>query len=89
MGPPAVAARAPDDVLMHQAHFEDIELTDVTSQFLSTARSWHERFARYEAEIKTVLGEARWEERQASRAELVRAVEEGLLRRLLVSGRAG
>lgn len=84
-----MAARAPDDVLMQKAHFVDIELTDVTSEFMITARSWHTQFSRHEADVKKVLGQARWEERQASRAELLRGVEEGLLRRLLVSGRAG
>ncbi len=83
-----MAARAPDEVLMQKAHFADIEVSDLTSDFLITARSWHTQFSRHEADLKKVLGEARWEERQSSRAELLHAVEEGLLRRLLVSGRA-
>lgn len=84
-----MAARASDDALMQQAHFADIEITDLTSDFLITARSWHRQFSRHEDDVKKALGEAQWEERQASRAELLHAVEEGLLRRLLVSGRAG
>ena len=83
-----MAAHAPEDELMKRAHFADVELTDLTSDFLITAQSWHAQYSRHEADVKQVLGQARWEERQASRAELLRGVEEGLLRRLLVSGRA-
>ena len=89
IGPPAVTASAPDDVLLQKAHFADIQLTDITSDFLITARSWHAQFSVFEADVKKVLGETQWEERQASRAQLVRGIEEGLLRRLLVSGQAG
>jgi hypothetical protein len=84
LGPPAVAARAPDDVLMQKAGFVGIQITDVTSEFLDTARSWRGEFLRHESAVKAVLGEAEWEERQASRSGIIRAIEDGLLRRILV-----
>lgn len=88
IGPPAVAARAPDDVLMRQARFVDVEITDVTTEFRSTARAWRTQFARHETDVKALIGEATWEERQASRADMLRGINEGLLRRVLVSGTA-
>lgn len=73
---------------MQKAHFADVEITDLTSEFLNTARSWHAEFARNETAVKKVIGEARWEDRQTSRSELIAGIQEGLLRRILVSGRA-
>lgn len=87
-GPSAVAARAPDDLLMQKANFADIAVDDVTAEFLVTARRWHNEFSRHEADVKATIGEAAWEERQSSRAQTVRAIEDGLLKRVLVSGRA-
>ncbi|MCA1693790.1 MAG: hypothetical protein LC749_03165 [Actinobacteria bacterium] len=86
LGPPAVEARAPDDVLMQKAGFVDVQITDVTSEFLDTARSWRGEFSRHESAVKAVVGEAEWEERQASRAGIIKGIEDGLLRRTLVSG---
>ncbi|HXK39695.1 MAG TPA: hypothetical protein VJ837_02600, partial [Candidatus Paceibacterota bacterium] len=83
LGPPAVEAAAPDAVLMEKAGFGRIDITDVTSDFLATAIAWRREFSRHEVGVKTVVGEAEWEERQASRAEIIRGVEEHLLRRIL------
>lgn len=73
---------------MTKARFVDIDITDVTSDFLITARAWQSSFSRHASAVKEAIGEKSWEERQASRAQLVRSVEDGLLRRLVVSGRA-
>jgi hypothetical protein len=86
LGPPAVGARAPDEVLMQRSGFIRVQITDVTAEFLQTARSWRREFMRHESEFKVVLGEIEWEERQASRARIIKGIEEGLLRRILVSG---
>lgn len=58
----------------------------VTSSFLETARSWRSEFSRREVDIKQLIGEKEWEERQSNRIGLVRAIEKGSLRRLLVTG---
>jgi hypothetical protein len=87
VGPPAVEATAPNDVLMHKAGFVDVTVTDVTSVFLDTARAWLREFERHEADVKVILGEASWADRQASRASIASGIENGLLRRSLVSGR--
>jgi hypothetical protein len=87
LGPPAVDARASDDVLLQKAGFVGVQITDVTLEFLGTARGWWGEFLRHESAVKALLGEAEWEERQASRAGIIRGIEDGLLRRILVSGR--
>jgi hypothetical protein len=87
VGPPAVEATAPNDVLMDKAGFVDVNITDVTSAFLDTARAWLREFEHHEADVKAILGEASWADRQASRASIVSGIENGLLRRSLVSGR--
>ncbi|MFN2593650.1 MAG: hypothetical protein ABR579_02030 [Actinomycetota bacterium] len=87
LGPPAVDASAPDDVLMQKAGFTDVRIMDVTSDFLDTARAWLNAFLHYESDVKAILGEAEWEERQASRQQIVTGIEAELLRRVLVSGR--
>ena len=73
---------------MRKARFVDVEITDVTSEFQNTARAWSAQFTRHEADIKALIGEAAWEERQASRGDMLRGINDGLLRRVLVSGRA-
>lgn len=87
LGPRAVGSRRPLAEMMTAAGFVDLEITDVTQDFLGTARAWTAGFVRHERELKEVLGDE-WEERQADRRDLIRGIEEGLLRRLLVSAAA-
>lgn len=89
LGPPAVDASAPDDVLMQKAGLRDVRIIDVTSEFLDTARAWLTEFSRHESDVKATLGGAEWEDRQASRRQIVAGIETGLLRRVLVYGRVG
>ena len=86
LGPSAVDSTAPDDVLMQKAGWADVRITDVTSGFLDTARSWLNQFSLFESDIKELLGEAEWEDRQTSRRQIVNGIEAGLLRRILVNG---
>ena len=88
LGPPAVDASAPDDVLMQKAGLTDVRIEDVTSDFLGTARAWLDEFSRHESDVKAILGEAEWDERQDSRQLIVTGIRTGLLRRVLVYGRA-
>lgn len=88
LGPRAVAATAPDLTLMERVGFEDVDVTDVTPEFLDAARSWQAQYNRHEGELKRIIGEKEWEERQSDRARLMRGIEEGLLRRVLVWGRS-
>ncbi len=87
LGPRAVAATAPDSSLVRSAGFEDVDVTDVTTEFLAAARSWQREYDRHADEVMQIIGEKEWEERQSNRAGLRRGIEEGLLQRVLVTGR--
>jgi hypothetical protein len=87
LGPRAVASTRPLDVLMAAAGFSEVEVTDVTNTFLEVALAWQRESVRHERELRQILGNE-WEERLSDRAGLIRGVEQGLLRRLLIIGRA-
>lgn len=89
VGPPAVEAASPTDVLMEKAGFVRVSITDVTPGFLDTARAWLREFERHEADVKVILGAETWAERQTSRASIVAGIEDGLLSRSIVSGIRG
>lgn len=72
---------------MRSAGFDDVDVTDVTVEFLDTARSWQREYNRHADEVMQIIGEKEWEERQSNRAGLRRGIEEGLLQRVLVTGR--
>jgi len=86
-GPRATTSTRPIEELMEAARFDAVEITDVTTSFLGTARAWHTEFAEHESELRDVIGPS-WDERQRNRSKLIQATEEGLLSRLLVSGTA-
>jgi len=69
------------------ARFEDIEVADVTKDFLETVQAWFDAFSANEAELRPLLGE-RFDERQQGRRDMIVATGQGLLQRLLVSARA-
>ncbi len=73
---------------MSAARFTDVSVNDVTDDFLGTARGWLAEFNRHESEIKQVLGAQNWEDRQVDRTAMIDVVEEGLLRRHVVTGTA-
>jgi hypothetical protein len=85
LGPRAIASTRPLDALMSSAGFVDVEVTDVTQDFLDTARGWNREFGRHERELRDTLGDELDEIQSHCRAR-IRGAEEGLLRRVLVSG---
>jgi hypothetical protein len=87
LGPRATASTRPLDVLMNAAGFTDMEEIDVTESFLEVARAWQLEFLRHERELREVIGDE-WEERMSDRADMIRGVEQGLLRRVFVAGNA-
>lgn len=86
-GPRAVVSKKPADELMIAARFTDVAVHDVTEDFLRTARSWFKGFDEYRHDLEQVLGAEEWTERQTDRRSMIEAIEEGLLRRLIVTGR--
>ena len=85
-GPRAVVSSSPVDELMTAARFTDVVLQDVTEDFLRTARAWFRGFDEHRRDLEQVLGAAEWAERQKDRRSMIEAIEEGLLRRLIVTG---
>jgi anti-sigma factor RsiW len=75
--------------LIERARFADIEEVDVTAAFLETARRWVEHSRALEPALRQVLGDQVVDEQLADRADMVTAIEEGLLRRSLLVGIAG
>jgi hypothetical protein len=72
---------------MEGAGLEAIEIIDVTEDFHATAQAWFDAFAARAAELRSVLRND-FDDRQKGRKEMIAAVDEGLLQRLLVSASA-
>jgi hypothetical protein len=72
---------------MTAAGFTDVGLTDVTESFLEVARAWQSEFLRHEGELREVIGDE-WDERLSDRDDMIRGVEQGLLRRVFVTGKS-
>jgi cyclopropane fatty-acyl-phospholipid synthase-like methyltransferase len=84
LGPRATASTRPLDELTTAAGFVEVDVVDVTDAFLVTARSWLSEWSRHEAELRPILGDD-LDERRSDRQDLIRGVEEGLLKRVLVT----
>lgn len=84
-GPRSVRTTRPVDVLMGAAGFVDIEVNDLTDDFLHVAQAWQREFATHEQALRPILGDE-WDERQSDRRGMIAAVERGWLRRILVTG---
>jgi creatinine amidohydrolase/Fe(II)-dependent formamide hydrolase-like protein len=72
--------------LLEAAGFVEIVVTDVTREFLETARQWFTHAAELEDELRSTLGDALFDEQQTDRKEMIAAVEKGLLSRALFLG---
>jgi len=85
-GPRAVGSARAKAELLDAAGFVEIVMTDVTSDFLDIARRWLRHASELEAELRSTLGNALFDEQQADRKEMITAIEEGLLSRALFVG---
>jgi len=72
---------------MEAAGFDAIEISDVTQDFTATAQAWFDAFASRARELRPVLRNE-FDDRQKGRKEMIAAVDEGLIQRLLVSASA-
>src|SRR5262245_10746955 len=87
-GPWAVAARHQPAELMCRAGFVDVTVVDQTEEFRTTAAAWIHEWDHHRQALVALHGESAFETRQQERRTQLRAVEDGLLRRSLVIGRA-
>lgn len=83
LGPRAVSADRTQAALLEAAGFVGIEETDVTAEFLRTARRWLEFSWRLEEGLRASLGDELFDQQQDDRRAIVEAVDEGLLSRSL------
>lgn len=87
-GPPAVRARRADhtDMLL-AAGFADVQETDLTAEFLRTARARYQGRQQHFAQLAAAEGEASVNQKQADSRAQIKAIEAGLLRRSLFLAR--
>ncbi|MDJ0925439.1 MAG: hypothetical protein QNJ77_12830 [Acidimicrobiia bacterium] len=85
-GPPYVTAAPGYPELMSAVRFSQVDIGDVTDGYLETLRAWHSAWRTESVALKRVVGNTDYDERQANRVRSIKAVEDGLLRRYLISG---
>jgi cyclopropane fatty-acyl-phospholipid synthase-like methyltransferase len=84
-GPPHVATRRPYPVMVAQAGFTDVVDIDVTEDYASTQRAWSEAVERRADEVRLLLSDAELATALADRRMARAAIEDGLLRRTLIT----
>jgi hypothetical protein len=84
-GPVAVATDRPHRELLQAAGFSQVTETDFTPEFAAVTRAWINQWEENHADLVALLGEAAVHERQAKRRHQLRAIEDGILARTLVT----
>ena len=79
----AVAARGDHVSMLERAGYADAFGIDVTDAFLDTARAWLREAGQRAADLAALEEPGAFEERQIERERMIRAIEDGLLRRSL------
>ena len=85
-GPSGVASRHDVATLVHAAGFSEVTTTDLTAQYLATARAWLVAWERHRVEL-AALDRGRLRRHQHDMTGAVAAIEDGLLLRSLVTAR--
>lgn len=86
-GPPAVTAQRPYRELLEAAGFTEMTEADCTAEFARITRAWIDQWEANRAEMVALWGEPALAERLADRTAQLRATEDGLLTRSLVTAR--
>jgi len=84
-GPEQVAAESGYSMLMDAAGFEDVDVIDVTDEYLVTLSAWLRAWEAESTEIQRLIGVDQFAERQTSRRQALEKATDGLLRRYLIS----
>ena len=85
-GPPHVATDLAYPDLMRVAGFEDVDTADLTPEYLDTLTAWRDEWETESVELELIIGQGDYRERQANRTRAIRAIQDGLLRRYLITG---
>jgi hypothetical protein len=86
LGPRAVGSDGEQPDLLVAAGFAEVVTTDVTTDFLETARRWVRYASKFEGDLRSSLGDTLFDEQQTARRAMIAAIEEGLLCRALFEG---
>jgi len=84
-GPIGVATARPYWQLLQAAGFTQVTETDCTDEFAGTTRAWLHHWDANHDDLVALLGEQAVAERQAERRAQLRATEEGILARSLLT----
>lgn len=85
-GPPHVDTDLAYPDLMKAAGFDQVEVLDVTTEYLATLTAWLREWDAAADDLVSIVGEDGFGERQANRFRASKSVGAGYLRRYLVSG---
>jgi cyclopropane fatty-acyl-phospholipid synthase-like methyltransferase len=88
-GPFQVATRRPYAELVAQAQFRDVVVIDVTQEYARTQQAWLEANESRAAEVRRIISDREFETAQADRRFALAAIEDGLLRRSLITAARG
>jgi hypothetical protein len=71
--------------LMDAAGFEDVEVIDVTGEYLVTLTAWIREWDADSTELEQLMGVEEFAERQTRRRKALATARDGLLQRYLIS----
>ena len=86
-GPIAVATPRPHREMLVGSGLTEVAETDLTAEFAVVTRAWIQQWDVHRDAVAALLGEPAVDERQAERRAQLRAIDDGILRRSLFSGR--
>lgn len=73
---------------MERAGFADVVIDDSTPEFLETCRAWDNYSMLDKDRLREFFGDAMFNQLHRDRVRMIRAIEDGLLERVLVSATA-
>ncbi len=86
--PGMIDSPAPYQQMVEQAGFEQIEASDVTTQYRLTAETWLREAADLEPGLRAAFGDDVFEDRHHTRKVSMKAIESGDLGRTLFTAQA-
>ena len=81
LGPPGVSVPTSYPSLLRSAGFVDVVATDLTDDYRGTLQRWIDASDRHEAELRRVVGDHAYADRERTRNRTVEAIAGGYLSR--------